>query len=792
MVRVRKSLSFLMCVSVLLGFLACMPTCGLSGTETGISDPVSPVIQDFYVNNTWVGQSCQFSFNVTDSVALDHAVFGCNVTQNFVNDSAITLSGKQAWANCTHTLPSLSCTVSFQLWVWNTNSSIATTGLRYMKVYAYDSNAPYVSLVNAIKSVDSANNWATVEPYAQTVLAKKTTTDLEIMIDDYANADDWVDTLKWSAICNKLWYSSIPSDVRSDIINALGNYSMVGSLPFTQNGGTGSPSFCTENQWALYGYYYAVQYNVDLAKWNVTAAYQQFNSSVDYSVTYTDGLPLWVYSNGKATTFTDRYYDEDADTVECYILFAQLLNVPGAMNDALRWWSYDDSKHWDNTNEYYWYTPTSPIYECEAPFFLKIISELKYYAPSMSDWPRVLTDIANRYLAQEWNSPQWGGVNVVVHANPGNPQRRLENTLGAWQALSGVFLQLNSTYQNSVKDMLSGNNAIEPAWRLLLTPQAELYTSSSQLFHWYDGYADDNTATAYAEILLFLMGIVPGSTTIAFPLEELNYEYIQDIDPQMLQFSLRTQTITVPVSNAGSMTFQYGVSPVTCVFNQSGIWQVKFSNSWNMITKATFISALPTSHIYFGQAYSPPVLYEATIKAHCITEGADVYVQIAMDGSPTDHTTPYTFSALKGTHTFTVPNNDTAGDPFKLWSTGQTVTNITVSSDGTYEAYYGLSPVHDVALTSIAPPKTVVGQNYGINISVTVQNLGDFLQTFNVTLYANTTAIGNVTVTNLPNVTFALITFVWNTSGYSYGNYSISAHAWPVSGETDTNGQHPC
>jgi hypothetical protein len=87
------------------------------------------------------------------------------------------------------------------------------------------------------------------------------------------------------------------------------------------------------------------------------------------------------------------------------------------------------------------------------------------------------------------------------------------------------------------------------------------------------------------------MGIVPETTTIAFPLEELNYEYIQDIDPQMFQFNLMNQTITISVNGAGKMTFQYGVSPVTFNFEQSGVWQVQFSNSWNLITGARLLGS---------------------------------------------------------------------------------------------------------------------------------------------------------------------------------------------------------
>jgi len=63
-----------------------------------------------------------------------------------------------------------------------------------------------------------------------------------------------------------------------------------------------------------------------------------------------------------------------------------------------------------------------------------------------------------------------------------------------------------------------------------------------------------------------------------------------------------------------------------------------------------------------------------------------------MDGSPTGHTTPHTFTGLNGTHLFTVPSTDQHDDPFTQWSTNETNTTITVSSAGTYTAYYGEPP----------------------------------------------------------------------------------------------------
>jgi len=80
--------------------------------------------------------------------------------------------------------------------------------------------------------------------------------------------------------------------------------------------------------------------------------------------------------------------------------------------------------------------------------------------------------------------------------------------------------------------------------------------------------------------------------------------------------------------------------------------------------------------------------YDVTINAHCDTEGVDISVPITMDGSPTGYNTPHTFTGLTGTHTFTVPNTDPSGHPFKQWSTGETSTTITVNTGGTYTAYY--------------------------------------------------------------------------------------------------------
>jgi len=92
----------------------------------------------------------------------------------------------------------------------------------------------------------------------------------------------------------------------------------------------------------------------------------------------------------------------------------------------------------------------------------------------------------------------------------------------------------------------------------------------------------------------------------------------------------------------------------------------------------------------------------------------------------------------------------------------------------------------DVAVTNITLSRTVIGQGYGMSINVTAENQGDFEETFNVTLYANTAIVHILTVYNLTIGNSTTVTFTWNTTGFAKGNYTISATADTVPSETDT------
>jgi len=94
-------------------------------------------------------------------------------------------------------------------------------------------------------------------------------------------------------------------------------------------------------------------------------------------------------------------------------------------------------------------------------------------------------------------------------------------------------------------------------------------------------------------------------------------------------------------------------------------------------------------------------------------------------------------------------------------------------------------PIHDIAVSNVVSSKTVVGQGYSLNINVTAANQGDFPEFLNVTLYANTTAVAKFTSKTLLAGASVTIPLVWNTTGFAKGNYTISANATAVLGETD-------
>jgi hypothetical protein len=104
----------------------------------------------------------------------------------------------------------------------------------------------------------------------------------------------------------------------------------------------------------------------------------------------------------------------------------------------------------------------------------------------------------------------------------------------------------------------------------------------------------------------------------------------------------------------------------------------------------------------------------------------------------------------------------------------------------------GEGPTPDVAVINVTTSKTgclpmeTVGEGYKTKINVTVENQCRFVETFDVTVYANTTMIYSVTDITLTQGSSQMFSFTWDTTGLAKGNYTISANATIVWGETQT------
>jgi len=104
---------------------------------------------------------------------------------------------------------------------------------------------------------------------------------------------------------------------------------------------------------------------------------------------------------------------------------------------------------------------------------------------------------------------------------------------------------------------------------------------------------------------------------------------------------------------------------------------------------------------------------------------------------------------------------------------------------------YAFGEIRDIAIADVATsktgclPKPTVGQGKIATINTTVENRGEYTETFSVTIYADSTQIGlrQVTLSQGENTT---LSFAWDTTGFTYGNHSLRAEIGIIPFETDT------
>jgi parallel beta-helix repeat protein len=140
------------------------------------------------------------------------------------------------------------------------------------------------------------------------------------------------------------------------------------------------------------------------------------------------------------------------------------------------------------------------------------------------------------------------------------------------------------------------------------------------------------------------------------------------------------------------------------------------------------------------------------------------------------------WSDYLGTDQFKGPSQNVSGSD----GLGDVPYTIDMNNRDRYPLMRSYLPNHGVAVTDVTPLKTVVGQGYCMNISVTIENYGIFDENFNVSVFSNSTLTAR-TATTLKAGNAFVVSFVWNASGFAYGNYTIKAVADTVASETNTS-----
>jgi parallel beta-helix repeat protein len=108
--------------------------------------------------------------------------------------------------------------------------------------------------------------------------------------------------------------------------------------------------------------------------------------------------------------------------------------------------------------------------------------------------------------------------------------------------------------------------------------------------------------------------------------------------------------------------------------------------------------------------------------------------------------------------------------------------------------YPFIEPWHkpDIEMANVTTSKTgcvpfpTVCQNCSLSVDLRVENQGSYSETFNVTVYANDTGIKVFENATLFLRSSMILSFVWDTTGFERGNFTISVAIDPVSGESDT------
>lgn len=93
---------------------------------------------------------------------------------------------------------------------------------------------------------------------------------------------------------------------------------------------------------------------------------------------------------------------------------------------------------------------------------------------------------------------------------------------------------------------------------------------------------------------------------------------------------------------------------------------------------------------------------------------------------------------------------------------------------------------HDIAVMDVKTPYIAVMPGILVPVNVTVSNIGNYTETFDVNAYFNETLIETKSIIDMPAYSETNLTFTWDTTGVALGNYVLNANTSEVAGEIYT------
>ncbi len=422
---------------------------------------------------------------------------------------------------------------------------------------------------NVLSTVHDTNSSCNVI-YDQ-IFCRQNTTVFDNAITQALNRSDYNEVIFIARLAELNGYSS--QTINSCLKTALQNIPLCGSLPLTYTATQYAPdSFILYDRYMINAYRYAQELNV--SRWNINSAYQDFVKA--YLHPNGSGEMLWINPQTNfEKSWSSRYYDEHAETLGMFLLFA-MAGISDSMayaDDA--WLNVQD--HWNGS--IYGYTNKDAGVECEEGNFAIVITEYQNNRGLLPYYDRVIVDLEDKLLTNGYNSSSWIGDGVIRHAD-GNNENRLYETMGNLMALQMLYPDFTEGNQTNFQNMLL------TGWQGLVG--SNLFSNNQFRFlNTTDSYNGD--ASLLGAMTLFLYGIIPGTGSLAITASNERYQdYRTCFQTSQWQFNYTDQSIRLPI-NKGNLTFIFGSQNVTADFPQDGVYDIQFSSDWNNITQTTKI-----------------------------------------------------------------------------------------------------------------------------------------------------------------------------------------------------------